>query len=153
MTIARVRRPAARCATVAASLAVCSGLTMAAAPSASGAPGDHGRTILISDARFVPADIGVFPGTTVVWINTDQVQHNVDSTDGPQRFGTGEHALDNGQSFRFRFTKPGVYHFACWLNGHMSGSVTVGERAFTEPPSDHGRPDDPLEFPPSPRPQ
>ena len=153
MTIARVRRPAVRGATLAAALVVCSGTTMATAPTASGAPREHGRTVLIADARFVPADIGVFPGTTVVWTNTDQVQHNIESVDGPEKFGTGDHALDSNQSFRFTFTKRGVYHFACWLNGHMTGSVTVGDRVFTEPPNDHPRPDDPLEFPPSPRPQ
>jgi plastocyanin len=153
MTIVRIRRSAARGATLAVSLVVCSGMTMATAPGAVGAPGDSGRKILIADARFVPADIGVFPGTTVVWINTDEVQHNIESGEAPAPFGTGNHPLDKGQSYRFTFTKPGVYHFACWLNGNTTGSITVGDRTFTDPPNDHSRPDDPLQFPASPRPQ
>jgi len=140
---------------MAASLVACAGMTVASAPSASGAPADAGRNILIADSRFVPADIGVFPGTTVVWTNTDDVPHNVQSTDGPQHFGTHDGGLRNGQTYRFTFTKRGVYHFVCWLNGNMSGSVTVGDRAFTAPPTDDGGRESPTAKPvptPSPSP-
>jgi plastocyanin len=146
MTIARVRRSAVRCATSAASLAVCGGMAVAAAPSAAGAPADTGRNILIADGRFVPADIGVLPGTTVVWTNTDEVQHNVQSTEAPQHFGTSDGGLRNGQSYRFTFTKRGIYHFVCWLNGNMYGSITVGDRAFTAPPADDS-PENPFATP------
>jgi plastocyanin len=133
---------------MAASLAACAGMTIVAAPTAAGAPANTDRTIIIADSRFVPADIGVLPGTTVVWTNTDDAPHNVQSTDAPQRFGTHDEGLRNGQSFRFTFRKRGVYHFVCWLNGNMYGSVTVGDRSFTAPPpDDEGREGPPVETP------
>ncbi|HEX3613598.1 MAG TPA: cupredoxin domain-containing protein [Sporichthyaceae bacterium] len=119
-----------------AGTAVALGLSLTAATHASGANSITGRNILIADSRFVPADIGVFPGTTVVWTNTDDAPHDVHSTEGPRKFGTGEHPLKNGESFRFTFTQRGVYRFEANLNMHAVGSITVGERAYTEPPAD-----------------
>jgi plastocyanin len=118
----------------------CAALAQVATPTATAAAGDPTRNIVIADDNFVPADIGVHPGTTVIWTNTDEVTHDITSTDAPVKFGTGKYPLHENQSFRFTFTKRGVYHFASTLHGELTGSVTVGDRIFSQAPRDPDRP-------------
>jgi plastocyanin len=57
----------------------------------------------------------------VTWKNLDEEPHTVTSTDGSFR----SEALDGGDTFRFRFAKPGVYKYLCTVHPRMVASVTV----------------------------
>jgi plastocyanin len=78
-------------------------------------------TITIKNFDFMPMDITVAPGTTVVWKNLDGEPHTVASADGLFR----SQALDQNDSFRFTFEKPGVYRYICSIHPNMRAAITV----------------------------
>ena len=99
-------------------LAAVAALALAAASHAA-APTDVAVTI--KDFDFHPMAIAVPAGATVTWKNLDGEPHTVTSVDGTFRSG----ALDQGDSFSFRFAKPGVYRYLCTIHPRMVASVTV----------------------------
>ncbi len=60
-------------------------------------------------------------GATVTWKNMDGEPHTVTSTDGSFR----SEALDQDDTYSFKFTKPGVYKYLCTVHPRMIASVTV----------------------------
>ncbi len=78
-------------------------------------------SVSISSFKFVPSDVNVKVGDTVVWTNDDSVAHTVESYDGT--FKSDE--LAKGDIFKFVFTKPGKFDYACGIHKSMHGSVTV----------------------------
>jgi len=66
-------------------------------------------------------DVNVAPGSTVTWKNLDGEPHTVTSIDGLFRSG----ALDQNDSFSFKFDKPGVYKYICSIHPKMRAMVTV----------------------------
>jgi len=66
-------------------------------------------------------DVTVTPGSTVTWTNLDGEPHTVASVDGLFR----SQALDQNDSFRFTFDKPGVYKYICSIHPGMKATVTV----------------------------
>lgn len=66
-------------------------------------------------------DVTVPAGTTVTWINRDGEPHTVVSLDGLFH----SKALDEGDSFSFRFEKPGTFKYICSIHPRMTGVVTV----------------------------
>lgn len=72
---------------------------------------------------FAPASLQVSAGTTVTWINTDMIPHQVASTitmsfdDSPM--------LGPGESYSWTFLEPGVYTFTCGPHQGMSGNIMV----------------------------
>jgi len=86
-------------------------------------PVPEARSIDIRDNRFEPADATVVPGTTLMWINYDQVQHTVTADDG--QFDSG--ALDPGDIFMVTVEGSGKLTYHCSLHPEMKGGVTVGE--------------------------
>ena len=70
-------------------------------------------------------DVVVGRGSTVVWINQDNMRHNVRSmsTSGNQVFYSGY--LETGDSFEHTFNQPGTYVFVCPMHPWRSGTVTV----------------------------
>ena len=64
------------------------------------APVHEARSIDIRDNRFEPADATVVPGTTLMWINYDQVQHTVTADDG--QFDSGHSTLGTSYGDRRR---------------------------------------------------
>lgn len=75
--------------------------------------------VSIKDFSFNPESITVSAGDTVRWTNMDSVDHTVS---GPS-FESG--ILENGDSFEFLFTDPGVYDYSCSIHPSMKGTVTV----------------------------
>jgi plastocyanin len=119
------------------------GLTLAAVPSTAGAARTGpagGQNVIITDGKFVPDTIGVHPGQTVVWTNTDDAAHGITSTSGPEKFGTGDEVLKKAQTYQFTFTKPGTYNFECSVHCNGAGTVTVGENARTSASDDEDTP-------------
>jgi len=59
-------------------------------------------------------------GTTVTWVNEDDIPHTVVST-GHFR----SKPLDTGDKFTFTFTTAGSFQYFCSLHPHMQASITV----------------------------
>ena len=77
-------------------------------------------TVTIKNFSFA-MDVTVTPGSTVTWTNLDGEPHTVVSADGLFR----SPALDQNDSFRFTFDKPGIYKYICSIHPKMRATVTV----------------------------
>ena len=75
----------------------------------------------IHNFTFAPQRTTVKAGTTVTWINEDDIPHTV--TSSSKLFKS--RALDTGDKFSFTFTTPGTYEYFCSLHPHMTGAVVV----------------------------
>lgn len=78
-------------------------------------------TISIREFMFSPLAMTVTAGTTVRWKNLDAEPHTVRSVD------TTFHsdAMDQNDSFAFKFDKPGTYRYACSIHPQMVGTIVV----------------------------
>jgi len=77
--------------------------------------------IVMKNFDFSPMAITVAHGTTVVWKNLDGEPHTVVGLAGAFRSA----ALDQNDTFKFKFDKPGVYKFLCSIHPKMTGTITV----------------------------
>jgi plastocyanin len=75
----------------------------------------------IDNFSFTPVEITVSPGTTLTWVNGDDIPHNVVATGNAFR----SKVMDTEQKFSFTFGTPGVYEYFCALHPHMKGKVIV----------------------------
>ena len=76
---------------------------------------------------FVPINLDVKVGTTVVWINDDNFGHTVQSMDDEGK-PTGlfnSDLLQTGERFAFTFDEAGVYKYYCTIHPWRIGQVTV----------------------------
>lgn len=78
-------------------------------------------TIPIKSFKFMVMDAVVTAGSIVTWKNLDEEPHTVTSVTG--LFASG--GMDTGQSFSFKFAKPGVYKYRCSIHPQMVGTITV----------------------------
>ncbi|MFL5260701.1 MAG: cupredoxin family copper-binding protein [Hyphomicrobiales bacterium] len=78
-------------------------------------------SVQIENFTFDPATLKVVPGTTVTFVNRDDIPHLVAADDGAFR----SKALDTGDAFSFTFEKAGQYGYFCALHPHMVGKVVV----------------------------
>ena len=85
------------------------------------APTDPAPQVMIDNFVFNPVPLTVKVGTTVTWINHDDIPHTVDSTQG--KFKSA--ALDTDDKFEFHFTEAGEYPFYCRIHPKMTGKVIV----------------------------
>ena len=70
---------------------------------------------------FMPDDITVAAGATVTWVNLDDVQHKVTSTDKTFK----SKVLRTADKFSFKFDEPGTYEYYCSIHPRMGGKVIV----------------------------
>jgi plastocyanin len=77
--------------------------------------------IKIDNFSFGPATITVTVGTTVTWINRDDIPHTV-ASDGKE---FKSKALDTDEKFSYTFSKAGTYTYFCSLHPKMTGKVIV----------------------------
>jgi plastocyanin len=89
---------------------------------AAAAPAPAGPTVRIDNFVFGPETLTVAVGTTVTWINQDDIPHTVVAND-KQTFKS--RVMDTDERFSFTFTKPGEYGYFCSLHPHMTGKVIV----------------------------
>ena len=75
----------------------------------------------IDNFAFTPATITVPKGSTVTWVNRDDIPHLVVCPSVKAR----SKVLDTDQSFAFKFEKPGRVDYFCGLHPHMTGTVVV----------------------------
>ena len=101
------------------SLATFATISVALAGVAVAAPGD--TSVTIKNFDFHPMAISVPVGATVTWENMDGEPHTVTSIDGAFH----SPALDEDDTYSFKFSKPGVYKYLCTIHPRMMASVTV----------------------------
>ena len=77
--------------------------------------------VKIDNFSFGPAALTIAPGTTVTWINHDDIPHTVVSTDGAFK----SKVLDTDEKFSFTFSKAGTYPYFCSIHPKMTGKVIV----------------------------
>ena len=77
--------------------------------------------ITIDNFSFGPQTANVPVGTTVTWINRDDIPHTVVSTDGVFK----SKVRDTDEKFSYTFDKAGTYPYYCSVHPKMTGKVIV----------------------------
>jgi len=76
----------------------------------------------IDNFSFTPPVLTVKAGTTIVWINKDDVPHLIVNVQNKFRQSP---VLDTDQRFRATLIKPGTYDYFCSLHPKMQGKIVV----------------------------
>jgi plastocyanin len=71
---------------------------------------------------FIPAAIRVKTGSSVTWLNDDEIDHRIAVTTGQVVEGP---TMTTGTTFRARFNSPGEYDVTCRIHPTMRARVTV----------------------------
>ena len=83
---------------------------------------DATNVVTIDNFTFTPPELTVAVGTTVKWVNHDDIPHLVvNNKDKAFR----SKALDTDDSFSYTFTSAGAFDYFCALHPHMVGKVIV----------------------------
>ena len=83
------------------------------------------QTVKIGDNFFMPASLSVVAGTTVTWVHTGKVAHNVLSLDLP---GISSAVLQPGDRYSYTFKTTGTFTYYCSFHEGMSATITVTSR-------------------------
>lgn len=103
-------------------LSVGSGMLVAAlAIGAPAARAQGANEVVIKNFMFSPMSLTVKVGTTVTWKNMDGEPHSVTNDAG--LFHSA--ALDQNDTYQFKFDKPGVYNVLCGIHPYMKATITV----------------------------
>ena len=96
------------------------------APSTAGVAQNTGEPLSVTihedHFRFIPSQLTIPAGTTVIWVNDEQAKHTASADDG--RFESGDQAL--GVSYAYTFTEPGTYPYYCRYHGDVGGVGMAG---------------------------
>ncbi len=79
------------------------------------------QIVHIGNFTFNQPALTVRPGTTVTWVNDDDIPHTVVE----KGLAFKSKVLDTGDRFTFTFAKAGQFSYFCSLHPHMTGKVTV----------------------------
>jgi plastocyanin len=85
------------------------------------APAPASAAVQIDNFTFKAPVTTVKIGTTVTWMNGDDIPHTVVSKDGFFK----SKVLDTGDRFSFTFAKTGQFGYFCSLHPHMTGTIVV----------------------------
>ncbi|MDG3443908.1 cupredoxin domain-containing protein [Nitrospirillum amazonense] len=77
--------------------------------------------IRIDNFTFSPAEVHVAPGTTIVWINADDIPHAVAANDKSFR----SKVLDTEEKYSRTVAGLGTIDYFCSLHPHMTGRIIV----------------------------
>jgi amicyanin len=97
------------------------GAMLAVASVAAVAAQDATNMITIDNFTFTPPELTVAVGTTVKWVNHDDIPHTVVNKDQVFR----SKALDTDDSYSYTFASAGTFDYFCGLHPHMVGKVVV----------------------------
>jgi plastocyanin len=82
--------------------------------------------IAYRNIAIAPDTVKVKVGSTIKWTNFDNIDHNVTSEGGPQKFASKDFG-ENG-TFAIKALKPGVIHYECTIHpASMNGTIEVVE--------------------------
>ncbi|MEX3811021.1 cupredoxin domain-containing protein [Paraburkholderia sp. BR13439] len=79
------------------------------------------NAMFMKNFNFTPTDLTIKAGTTVTWKNLDGEPHTVVNDAGLFRSA----ALDQNDTYQFKFDKPGVYKIFCGIHPNMRATITV----------------------------
>ena len=82
---------------------------------------DAAHVITIDNFTFSPKELTVAVGTTIKWVNHDDIPHTIVEKKTTFR----SKALDTDDSYSFTFTSAGTFDYFCGLHPHMVGQVIV----------------------------
>jgi plastocyanin len=80
-----------------------------------------GPQIVIGNFTFTPNALTVAVGTTVTWVNHDDIPHTVTAQD--HSFTSS--GLDTEDSFTHQFIVAGTYAYYCTIHTKMTATITV----------------------------
>ena len=78
--------------------------------------------VTIDNFSFRPQTLTVPVGTTVTWVNRDDIPHTVLSNDKTTIVSP---ALDTDEKFSYTFTAAGTNDYYCSVHPHMKGRIIV----------------------------
>ena len=79
--------------------------------------------VVIDNFTFGPKDLTIAVGTTVKWVNHDDIPHTVVETSTSRTFRSK--ALDTDDSYSFTFASAGTFSYFCSLHPQMQGKIIV----------------------------
>jgi plastocyanin len=79
------------------------------------------NVVTIDNFTFTATELTVAVGTTVKWVNHDDIPHSV--VDKNKAFRSK--ALDTDDSYSFTFASAGTFDYFCGLHPHMVGKIIV----------------------------
>ena len=83
--------------------------------------GAQDTELKIDNFTFVPQRVTIKPGTTVTWVNDDDIPHAIAATGKEFR----SKVLDTNDKYSFTFTTAGTFEYFCSLHPHMTGTIVV----------------------------
>jgi plastocyanin len=94
---------------------------MAALAAQSAAYAETPNAVVIKNFMFSPMALTIKAGSIVTWTNLDGEPHTVVNDAGMFRSA----ALDQNDSYQFKFDKPGVYKVFCGIHPAMKETIVV----------------------------
>jgi len=79
------------------------------------------NVVTIDNFTFTAPELTVAVGTTVKWVNHDDIPHNV--VDKNKAFRSKP--LDTDDSFTYTFASAGTFNYFCGLHPQMAGKIIV----------------------------
>jgi amicyanin len=79
------------------------------------------NVVTIDNFTFTAPELTVAVGTTVKWVNHDDIPHSV--VDKSKAFRSK--ALDTDDAYSFTFASAGTFDYFCGLHPHMVGKIIV----------------------------
>ncbi|HXL33245.1 MAG TPA: cupredoxin family copper-binding protein [Bradyrhizobium sp.] len=80
---------------------------------------DAANVITIDNFTFSPKALTVAVGTTIKWVNHDDIPHTVVEKQTTFR----SKVLDTDESYSYTFTSAGTFDYFCGLHPHMVGQI------------------------------
>ena len=80
---------------------------------------DAANVITIDNFTFSPKELTVAVGTTIKWVNRDDIPHTVVEKQTTFR----SKLLDTDDAYSYTFTSAGAFDYFCGLHPHMVGQI------------------------------
>ena len=82
---------------------------------------EEANVVTIDNFSFTAPELTVAVGTTVKWVNHDDIPHNVVASNKAFR----SKPLDTDDAYSFTFASAGSYDYFCGLHPKMQGKIIV----------------------------
>jgi amicyanin len=82
---------------------------------------EEANVVTIDNFTFTAPELTVAVGTTVKWVNHDDIPHTVVEKNKAFR----SKALDTDDAYSFTFASAGTFDYFCGLHPHMVGKIIV----------------------------
>lgn len=105
------------------------GAAASGAQQAASAPAGTEEQVVVEDHAFHPEELTVAEGTTVTWVNEDDLGHTVTHGEGgaPVQDAAFDEPISVDQVVSYTFEEPGTYPVTCSIHPAMQMTVIVEE--------------------------